>query len=321
MTDKQLARPEFMIDSWDFNHHPAKPVLENVHERQQCWFHFQRNLPGLADWLVAEGIPQPVIEAVLEEDTRPRFDRLADGFILILRGVNLGEGALQEDMVSLRLLFFKGNLYTFRKRPVASVQVVQRQLEAQQGPETLADFLLVLVDEMTNKIEQLQDLIELEMERLEDDEANSTAQRQRDLTLLHRRLLKLTRFVRPQLTALDRLAADGPKWFDAEWVQWLMNERDNTHRELENMEMLLEQVWMLREHLQQDVAEKMNRNTYWLSMVAGVFLPISFLTGLFGINIGGMPGVDDGRAFWIFSAALGVIAVIEFLLLRRLRFW
>ena len=65
----------------------------------------------------------------------------------------------------------------------------------------------------------------------------------------------------------------------------------------------------------------MNRNTYWLSMVAGVFLPISFLTGLFGINIGGMPGVDDERAFWIFCAALSVIAVVEYLLLRRLRFW
>src|SRR5690554_90238 len=164
MTDKQLARPEFIIDSWDFSQHPAQPIVESFHERQHCWFHFQRNLPGLPDWLADAGIPQPVIEAVLEEDTRPRFDRLNDGFVLILRGVNLGEGEQQEDMVSLRLLYFKGNLYTFRKRPVASVQVVQRMLEAQQGPENLADFLLVLVDEMTNKIEQLQDLIEAEME-------------------------------------------------------------------------------------------------------------------------------------------------------------
>lgn len=314
-------KPDFIIDGWDFSEHPAQPIRDNFHQHQNSWFHFQRNLPGISEWLQQTGIPEPVVVAVLEEDTRPRFERLADGFLLILRGVNLGEGAQQEDMVSLRLLYFKGNLYTFRRRPVASVQIVQRLLEIQDGPQSLPDFLLVLVDEMTNKIEHLQDQIEAEMERLEDDEAGTTAQRQRDLTLLHRRLLKLVRFVRPQFAALDRLATDALRWFDAEWLQWLVNERDNTHRELENMEMLLEQVWMLREHLQQDVAQKMNRNTYWLSMVAGVFLPISFLTGVFGINIGGMPGVEDDRAFWIFSAALAIIAVVEFLLLRRLRFW
>jgi len=73
--------------------------------------------------------------------------------------------------------------------------------------------------------------------------------------------------------------------------------------------------------LQQAVAEKMNRNTYWLSVIAGVFLPLSFLTGVFGINIGGMPGVENEDAFEIFTYALIIIAVVEFLLLRRLRFW
>src|SRR5690554_416047 len=157
-------QPDFMIDSWDFSQHPAQPIRDNFHQREHSWFHFQRNLPGISEWLQQMGIPEPVIVAVLEEDTRPRFERMTDGFLLILRGVNLGEGAQQEDMVSLRLLYFKGNLYTFRRRPVASVQVVQRMLEAQDGPHSLPDFLLVLVDEMTNKIEQLQDLIEAEME-------------------------------------------------------------------------------------------------------------------------------------------------------------
>lgn len=156
---------------------------------------------------------------------------------------------------------------------------------------------------------------------MEDDEHGTTGERQRQLTALHRRMLRLIRFVRPQLTALERLGVDAHKWLEAENVQWLVNERDAIQRELESLEMLLEQVWMLREHLQQEVAEKMNRNTYWLSVIAGVFLPISFLTGVFGINIGGMPGVEDSNAFWIFCGALGVIAVVEFLLLRRLRFW
>ncbi|WP_258807217.1 CorA family divalent cation transporter [Pseudidiomarina sp. CB1] len=320
-TEKLAQRPEFMIDSWDFSTHPAQPITQDLQGAPQRWFHIQRDLPGIEKWLLASGIPAPLIDAVLEEDTRPRFERNNDGFLLILRGVNLAEGERPEDMLSLRILYYKGAIYSFRKRPIRSVALLRERLQRQEGPESLNDFLVMLIEEMNNRLEELLDVIEDEMELLEDDDRGTTAERQRQLTALHRRMLRLVRFVRPQLTALERLGVDAHKWLEPDNVQWLVNERDAIQRELESLEMLLEQVWMLREHLQQEVAEKMNRNTYWLSMVAGVFLPISFLTGVFGINIGGMPGVEDSNAFWIFCGALGVIAVVEFLLLRRLRFW
>lgn len=317
----QQQRPEFIIDSWDFSQHPAIPIDDDLQGAPHRWFHLQRDLPGIEEWLAASGIPAPLIDAVLEEDTRPRFERTNDGFLLILRGVNLTEGGRPEDMLSLRILYYKGAIYSFRRRPLRSVGFIRERLQRQDGPESLHDFFIMLIEEMNNRLEELLDVIETEMEQLEDDEQGTTAERQRRLTALHRRMLRLVRFVRPQLTATEKLAVDAPKWLEAENVQWLVNERDAVQRELESLEMLLEQVWMLREHLQQEVAEKMNRNTYWLSVIAGVFLPISFLTGVFGINIGGMPGVEDGNAFWIFCGALGIIAVVEFLLLRRLRFW
>lgn len=314
-------RPAFMLDAWDFAKHPAQALVSDFHHAQQRWFHLQRDVAGLAQWLGQAQIPEPLIDAVLMEDTRPRFERLSDGFLLILRSVNLADGEQPEDMLSIRLLYYQGNLYSFRRRKIKAVHIIQERLQAGMGPESLPDFLVMLIEEMNNRVEELIDTIEEQLEAIENNDQASTATRQHQLTDLHRRMLRLLRFIRPQLAALERLSADGQKWMDTELLQWLGNERDSCHRVLENLEMLLEQVWMLREHLQQEVAEKMNRNTYWLSMVAGVFLPISFLTGLFGINIGGMPGVDDERAFWIFCAALGAIAVVEYLLLRRLRFW
>lgn len=314
-------RPPFMLDAWDFNHHPAQALAGDSHQGQHHWYHLQRDIAGLAEWLEQAQIPAPLIDAVLMEDTRPRFERLNDGFLLILRSVNMAEGEQPEDMLSIRILYYQGNLYSFRRRKIKAVHIIQERLQAGIGPESLPDFLVMLIEEMNNRVEELIDSIEEQLEGIESDEQASTAKRQHQLTDLHRRMLRLLRFIRPQLAALERLSADGQKWMDLNLLQWLGNERDSCHRVLENLEMLLEQVWMIREHLQQEVAEKMNRNTYWLSMVAGVFLPISFLTGLFGINIAGMPGIDDDRAFWIFCAALTGIAVVEYLLLRRLRFW
>lgn len=314
-------RPEFMIDSWDFSQHPAQEIQQNFNQTEKAWFHVQRDVAGVSDWLLQCGVPEPLVDAVLTEDTRPRFDRIKDGFLLILRGVNLTSGSAPEDMLSLRILYYKGSIYSFRRRPFKALQAIRERLHQQEGPETLDDLLVMMIEQLNVRIEELLDVAEERLEILELDELHDTSKSQQQLTALHKRLLRLSRFIRPQVAALDKLAADASKWMDTELHQWLLNERDTTQRLLESLDMMLEQIWMLREHLQQAVAEKMNRNTYWLSMIAGVFLPISFLTGVFGINIGGMPGVDDGNAFWIFCSVLAGIAFFEFLLLRRLRFW
>ena len=63
----------------------------------------------------------------------------------------------------------------------------------------------------------------------------------------------------------------------------------------------------------------MNRTMYALSVIAGIFLPLGLLTGLLGINVGGMPGVENGWAFWITCALLVVLAAAEVWLFRRLK--
>ncbi|NWO02361.1 zinc transporter [Idiomarina loihiensis] len=312
---------DFLIDAWDFSQHPAKQLQSPSRATENTWFHFQRDAEGLTEWLTQAGIPEPLIDAVLEEDTRPRFQRLPDGFMLLLRGVNLNTGESPEDMLSLRLLYYKGALYSFRKRPFLSVAKLREQLGQQIGPESLHDFIVALIEQLNLRIEDVVSSAEQKLEAIEGEGFDNTASVQIKLTALHRRLLRLNRFIRPQLAALEKLSTETEKVMSTELHQWLINERDTTQRLFEQIDLMLEQIWMQREQLQQAIAEKMNRNTYWLSVIAGVFLPLSFLTGVFGINIGGMPGVESEGAFMIFCGALVIIAIVEFLLLRRLRFW
>ena len=312
---------DFLIDAWDFSQHPAKQLESPSETSENTWFHFQRDVEGLTEWLTQAGIPEPLIDAVLEEDTRPRFQRLPDGFMLLLRGVNLNTGESPEDMLSLRLLYYKGALYSFRKRSFLSIAKLREQLQQQIGPESLHDFIVALIEQINLRIEDVVSSAEEQLEVIEAQGFDNTASVQLKLTALHRRLLRLNRFIRPQLAALEKLSTETERVMTPELHQWLINERDTTQRLFEQIDLMLEQVWMQREQLQQAIAEKMNRNTYWLSVIAGVFLPLSFLTGVFGINIGGMPGVESEIAFMVFCGSLIIIAIVEFLLLRRLRFW
>ena len=63
----------------------------------------------------------------------------------------------------------------------------------------------------------------------------------------------------------------------------------------------------------------MNQTMYMLSIVAAIFLPLGFLTGLLGINVGGMPGVDSSNAFWITCSALVVLMGFQFFIFRKLK--
>jgi len=53
--------------------------------------------------------------------------------------------------------------------------------------------------------------------------------------------------------------------------------------------------------------------------VAAIFLPLGLLTGLLGINVGGIPGAETGSAFWIVSGGLLLLMVVEFWILKKLR--
>jgi zinc transporter len=67
------------------------------------------------------------------------------------------------------------------------------------------------------------------------------------------------------------------------------------------------------------LSEQLNSRMYLLSLVAAVFLPLGFLTGLLGINVGGIPGADNPWGFWEAVGILTTVAVVQILVFRRKR--
>ena len=64
--------------------------------------------------------------------------------------------------------------------------------------------------------------------------------------------------------------------------------------------------------------ERMNQRLFVLAILSAIFLPLSFVTGLFGVNVGGMPGVDSGLAFAILCAAMVGLTGILFGVLHKM---
>ena len=282
------------------------------------WIPLDYSRSSHRDWLTQfSALDHLVIEALLAEDTRPRTTLIGNGLLIALRGVNLNPGADPEDMVSVRIWIDENRIVTTRRRELLSVNDIISQLETGEGPTSSADFVTLLADRlvwrMTDTIEGMEDkAAELEESMLEGGQASLRF----ELASLRRQAITLRRYLSPQREALGRLVTEKVEWIDDAHRMRIREITDRLIRDMEDLDAVRERAAVSQEELLSRLSEQLNQRMYVLSIVAAIFLPLGFLTGLLGINVGGMPGAGNPMAFWIFSGLLLVAVVMQLLVFR-----
>ena len=94
---------------------------------------------------------------------------------------------------------------------------------------------------------------------------------------------------------------------------------DRTTRMVETLDEIRERLHVIKDDLGSMQAERLNRNLYVLSIISVVFLPLGVVAGVFGVNLGGIPGAVWDSAFWVFCAILFGMIALQLVLLRLLR--
>ena len=94
---------------------------------------------------------------------------------------------------------------------------------------------------------------------------------------------------------------------------------DRLRRYIEDLTVSQESAIVLQDEINSREAAKANRTIYMLSIVAAIFLPLTFVTGLLGINVGGIPGADSARGFSVTVGALAAVLVVQIIVFRKLK--
>lgn len=287
------------------------------------WLHLDCTGSEGKSWLsTVSDMPDMVIEALFAEETRPRTVKMGTGILMTLRGVNLNPGSDPSDMVSLRLWVTPHFIVSTRRRRLLSVQDMARDLENGQGPISTADLLARLTQTLTGRMASVIDGLEDELSELEESISQNIESDQRSV-LVQRRLetVRLRRFLIPQKEAIHKLIQEVQTWMTRPQIAQLQESANDITRYVESLESLRERCLFMQEEFINFHSERMNARMYVLSILSGIFMPLGFLTGLFGINIGGMPGTDDSQAFWLFCGVLALLGFGQFLLMRKSRWF
>lgn len=265
------------------------------------WLHLDVAEHSPARWMrTALSLDPSVITALNADETRPRSLNIGHGLLAVLRGVNLNPGEDPEDMVSIRLWIERDRIVSTRRRKLLSVQDLREQLEQGTGPATSGEFLSAIIGRLADRIGAFVDTMEDQLSVIEEADGGDSVQvRRRSLALLRRQVASVRRFVAPQRDALDRLYRNPGNLLSEDEVGSLREEADRVTRYLEDLDLARERAIVLQEELMNELAQLQNMRMYVLSVVAAIFLPLTFVTGLLGMNVGGLPGVDSSRGFLI----------------------
>lgn len=300
-------------------------IGREIKANRLAWVHFDADHPDTKTWLQAEAsyLDPVVIGALLADETRPRMTPFADGVLLILRGVNLNENADPEDMVSIRLWADAHRIISVRKRKLKAVEDIAQALQSGHGPKDTGEFLCMLTSRLFARMEptlsNLHDAVDA-MEEVLLEEADISMRE--DIAYLRKQAIIFRRYMAPQREAISQLktAVDMP-WLHAHHRRQLQEAYHHVTRYVEDLDATRERAQIVKDELTSILTDRLNKNMYILSVIAAIFLPLGFLTGLLGVNVGGIPGADTPDAFWIFCALLVVSVVAQVVLFKKFRWF
>lgn len=323
-----MSKSSYILESWLFDgkggatHLDADTIAGKIKSKDLAWVHLDAKDPASRSWIHenVDYLDPIVVNNLLAADTRPRMLELENGFLLTLRGVNMNPAEEPEDMVSLRMWIDPHRIITAERRSLQTIKDIAKRLESGKGPIDAGDFLTQIattlfgyIEGALSKLSEQADVAEENvLENPDPDERN-------EITDIRMQAIMFRRYILPQRDVIGLLRGSDMKWLTHDHKRKLQENHDQLMRYVEDLDAIRERAQIVKDELQSILSDKLNKNLYVLSVVAAIFLPLGFLTGLFGINIGGLPGINEPNAFWIFCVALGGVTALQILIFRLLR--
>ena len=275
------------------------------------WVHLDGREKDTLQWLQDHGgMPKTVIYALTATETRPRSEAIEDGALINLRGPSADdrENKNGEDtLVSIRVWAEKGRAISVSFHPLQGIDKLVDQMKAgeiKDPGDLISHLAMVITKEVDPVISDLDDLVDACELKLEPEHAFETRRR---IAAARSDAIAFRRFVAPQRVALTQLAELDAPWLEEDDRLHLREAADRFARMAEDLEAVRERSALIHEQLTDLRSEQIEKRALLLSIVALVFLPLTFLTGLLGMNVDGIP---DAHQPWAFAAVCGICLIV-----------
>lgn len=285
-----------------------KQALES--DADLIWVHLTTNNEHAQAWLTDDAkAPDYIVDALTATETRPRCDALGDGAFLNMRGRSSEETLTSEPLASVRIWATKGRVISVTRRALIAVDDVIETIEGGQihdPGDLIAEFATAITRNLDPEVADLGDVLD---DCEADLDADKVFELRRNVTKVRVAAIGYRRFLAPQRTALEKLAALPCDWLQDDDRLHLSAAADRAARMAEELESIRERAALMHEALTDLRAEQIDSRSLIISIAAMIFLPLTFITGLYGMNVKGLPYAEEPWAFDAIMAGCTVISI------------
>lgn len=283
-----------------------KAALEG--EADLCWIHLTTTDDRAKTWLRDRaGLDDYVVDALTADETRPRCEKWEHGALINLRGRSREELSTSDPLASVRIWGMKGHVYSVTRKPLIAVGAVEKEVQAGEivdPGDLIAAFATAITSDLDPVVADLGDELDVCEEAMD---ADRVFELRRTVTRVRVTAIGYRRFLNPQRAAIETLAALPGDWLADDDRRHLSTAADRAARMAEELESIRERSALLHETLTDLRAEQIDSRSLIISIAAMVFLPLTYLTGLYGMNVKGLPYADEP---WAFDAIMAISVVV-----------
>ena len=277
------------------------------------WMHLNTTADEAQAWLRERaGLDIYVVDALTAAETRPRCEQFSTGALVNLRGRAKEELTQSDPLASARIWAIKGRVYSVSRAHLVATDMVEQAIHdgAVHDPgDIIAAFATAITSDLDPVVADLGDSLDDCEEKLP---GADVFELRRNVNAVRVRAIGFRRFLTPQRAALEKLAGLPGDWLEEDDRLHLAAAADRAARMAEELESIRERSAVMHDTLSDLRAEQLDSRSLTISIVAMIFLPLTFITGFYGMNVHGLPGADSPHAaewitFWCAAIAVGVL--------------
>ncbi|MEL6924989.1 MAG: magnesium/cobalt transporter CorA [Bacteroidota bacterium] len=317
-----LQYDEQHIEEHVFDSHQDATLHESADEEVD-WY----DLRGLHDTELLKVIGKQftihplVMEDVADIYQRPKFEEYENGIFVIIRALYFDKTKVEIKTEQVAIFFNRGLLLSFQETDSDLFEEVRHRLQTGRGRirKRGADYLCYalldnIVDHYYVVFEEVEEVIENLEEQLLDQPDSSMKQR---IHQLKKELLTARKSISPLREAVSRFSKSENELIQDNTTVFTRDLYDHTIQIMDMVESYRDMLNGLQDLYLSEISFRMNQVMQVLTIITTIFVPLSFLAGLYGMNFEHIPELHYRYGYFVLLSVMLLIAIGLLLFFRR----
>lgn len=284
------------------------------------------NIDGLNDVSIVESIGREfnihslVLEDILSTHQRPKLEEYEDYFYLVVKSINVdyeNNFNLQYEQISILLL--ANVVITFQEKTDDTFNPIHNRLQNHKGRlrRSSSDYLAyVILDTIVDEYFVVEDSLDEIIDPLEENLlSNPTVEMLQIIQQIRRELITMKRNISPLRELLTKIQRTDSALLQDKTLPYYGDVYDHVLRVSESLESYRERIAAMQDIYLSSISNKMNETMKVLTIFASIFIPLTFIAGIYGMNFEYMPELKWRWAYptlWVLFITISIGLLIYF---------